>query len=118
MKRLILSSFSLLLMVGAAAPAVRAQAMTENPAAIGNPSNSIERITPSNLADLAYRGYFQDQGIPGYQTFASAYRVGKISGKKLVEIAISNGRLPSQTRDDKGYLSAVDNELEDLARQN
>jgi hypothetical protein len=117
MKRLILSGLSLLLVVGAAAPAVRAQETAANRAEVGTSPKYIYQITPFNLAEQAYRGYFKDQGIPSYDRLRVAYHEGRITAQDLVKSAIQVNRLSPQTLNDQGYLNAVDTQLESLASQ-
>jgi hypothetical protein len=117
MKRLILSGLSLLLMVGATAPAVRAQETAENRVEVGTSPKYIYQITPFNLAEQAYRGYFKDQGIPSYDRLSVAYQEGRITARDLVKSAIQANRLLPQTLNDRGYLNAVDAQLGSLASQ-
>ncbi len=117
MKRLILGSLSLLLVVGASTPAVHAQETAENIAKVGTSRNYIYQITPFNLAGQAYRGYFTDQGIPSYNQLSSAYNEGRITALDLVESAIQVNRLSPQALNDRGYLNAVDAQLSNLANR-
>lgn len=117
MKRLILSGLSLLLVVGASTPAVRAQEIAENTAKVGTSRNYIYQITPFNLASQAYRGYFKDQGIPSYNQLSSAYNEGRITALDLVESAIQVNRLSPQVLNERGYLNAVDAQLSSLANR-
>ena len=117
MKRLILSGLSLLLVVGATAPAVRAQETAKNTAEIGTFPKYIYQITPFNLAEQAYRGYFKDQGIPSYDQLSSAYNEGRITALDLVKSAIQVNRLSPQALNERGYLNAVDAQLSSLANQ-
>jgi hypothetical protein len=117
MTRLILSSLSLLLVVGATVSAVRAQETAENTAKVGTSRNYIYQITPFNLAEQAYRGYFKDQGIPSYDRLSVSYNEGKVTALDLVKSAIQANRLSPQTLNDRGYLNAVDDQLRSLANQ-
>lgn len=117
MKCLVLSGLSLLLVVGAIAPAVRAQETAKNTAEIGTSPKYIYQITPFNLAEQAYRGYFQDQGIPSYDQLSSAYNEGRITALDLVKSAIQVNRLLPQALNERGYLNAVDAQLRSLANQ-
>lgn len=114
MKFLILSSLSVLLVSAATAPTLRAETAAVNPTT--NSTATISQLNPFNLVHLAYRGYFRDQGIPGYIAFLSAYETGKISSKDLVQSAVKKNKLSSKVLDDRGYLRAVEAHLERLRR--
>ena len=73
-------------------------------------------MNPFNLVHLAYRGYFRDQGIPGYSAFLSAYETGKVSSKDIVQNAVKKNKLPPQVLEDRGYLRAVEAHLERLRK--
>lgn len=118
MKRLIISGLSLFLMVGAAIPAVRAQGTAYNPTIDGRTSPYISQITPFNLVTQAYRGYFEAQGIPGYQGFSAAYQSGQIDAKDLVKSAIAANQLSEDTLKDQAYINAVRANLEDFQGSN
>lgn len=114
MKFMILSSLSVLLISAATAPTLRAETAAFNPTA--STTTNTSQLNPFNLVHLAYRGYFRDQGIPGYIAFLSAYETGKISSKDLVQSAVKKNKLSSQVLDDQGYLRAVEAHLERLRR--
>jgi hypothetical protein len=45
-------------------------------------------IAPANLAMMAYQGYLEKQGIPGYQVFAEQWNFGQIKATQIVEAAV------------------------------
>lgn len=112
MKRLILAGLSVLLVSAGATPAVKAETTALNPAVAGN--TSLHQTRPFNLVYLAYQGYFRDQGIPSYSALIAAYRSGKISALDLVEAAVKTNRVPSSVLQDRGYISAVETQLDFL----
>lgn len=114
MKRIIVNGLSLLLMVGATAPAVRAEGTAYNPTSHGSASSFVSNITPFSLVTQAYRGYFKEQGIPGYQRFVSAYQNGQIDAKTLVKSAIAANQLSEEALTDQGYINAVKANLQDF----
>jgi hypothetical protein len=114
MKRLIVGTLCSLLMMGGAAKAQETETVI-NPYVVGNPPN-YHQIKPFNLAYLAYRGYLKDQGIPSYLTLLQEYRSGKITASDIVKSAIRAGRLSKSVLNDQGYVDAVDNQLDTLAR--
>ena len=117
MKGLIIGSLSALLMSVAISPAVRAETMTTNTTQTSSDSSNARVITPFNLVSLAYRGAFEDQGIPSYGTFLTAYRFRALSGKDIVQGAIAAKRLSPQVLSDQGYMNAVDAQIENLAAE-
>ena len=74
----------------------------------------LKETSPANLVNLAYRGYFSEHGIPSSQAFVSAYSLGNISAKKLVEIGVETGRVSPDTLKDRKYISAVESMLNTL----
>jgi hypothetical protein len=112
MKRIILSGLSLLLLSTAAAPAVYAQTTSEAP-----PENAETlgmAVTPFNLVFLAYQGFFESEGIPKFNQLISDYAAGRVTPEDLVEVAISMRRLPAETMSNRGYLFAVERQLDSL----
>jgi hypothetical protein len=111
MQRLILSGLSVLLISTLQAPAVKAQMSALNPQMNSHP---ITEVQPFNLVYLGYQGYFQEQGIPSNGAFIAAVHSGRVNPKKLVQIAIERGRLSPETLNDRGYLNAVESQLQGL----
>ncbi|MDZ4877891.1 MAG: hypothetical protein CLLPBCKN_007326 [Chroococcidiopsis cubana SAG 39.79] len=115
MKFFLLSSLSVLLISAATAPTVKAEI-----AAVTNTANNaatISQLKPFNLVHMAYQGYFRDQGIPGYGAFLSAYRMGRITPKKLVQSAVERNKLSVQALNNKRYLRAVEAQLFSLSKR-
>jgi hypothetical protein len=112
MKRLVLGGLSVLLMSVAIAPSVKAESMAVNAADAG--TSIARKTTPFNLVHLAQRGYFAPQGIPSYGTLLSAYRSGQISARDLVKSAVDANRIPPEVLNDRGYINAVESQLEGL----
>ena len=77
-------------------------------------TRSVVKITPFNLVNNSYQGYFADRGIPSNAAFVSEVKRGKITAEDLVEKAIAQGRLPSETLDDRAYLNSVNAHLNSL----
>ncbi len=71
-------------------------------------------IQPFNLVHRAYSGHFSQQGIPGFNGLATAYRSGQIEAEDLIQTAINRGRLSPDALDDAGYVNAVKFQLEKL----
>ncbi len=115
MRRLIFGSLSLLLMSAATAPAIKAQQpVAIDPVEAGVIRSYVQQTTPVNLVSLAYRGYFKNQGIPGYGVLIAAYKSGKITAQEIVQVAVEANRLPAEVLSDSGYVNAVEQELSDL----
>ncbi len=109
MKRLVLGGLSLLLLTAATAPSVSAQTTALNPITLN--SNSANKLTPFNLVTLAHRGYFKEQGISSYTSFTSAYNLGQITARDLVQAAVNAKRLAPESLTDREYLRAVDAQM-------
>lgn len=45
-------------------------------------------VEPNVLANMAFRGAFQDQGIPSYTTLGTELQTGKVSGEDVVKAAV------------------------------
>lgn len=69
-------------------------------------------ISPANLATMAYQGYLEKQGIPGYQVLVTQYGFGKITAAQIVEAAIKGCLLSN-----KYGVATHKNYVEDLAMQ-
>jgi hypothetical protein len=110
MKRLLIASLSTLVL--AIAPAY-SEAMT---AANSNTSQNIVEVSPFNLVYHGYQGYFSDMGIPSNGAFLTAIHSGKVQARDLVKVAIDKGRLSPDTINDRGYLNAVQSQLNNLDR--
>ncbi len=83
--------------------------------AVNSANASLNRdIKPFNLVHRAYSGHFSEQGIPGFNRLAMAYRSGQIEAEDLVQTAIDQGRLSPDALDDTGYVNAVKFQLQDL----
>lgn len=114
MKRLMIGSLSFLFLSSASMPAVLAGNESSTLGSLVHTSDYTNQTTPSNLVSLAYRGYFQQQGIPSYVALVSAHQMRKISAQELVEAGVNANRLSSQFLTDQNYLSAVEFALSNL----
>jgi hypothetical protein len=112
MKRFVLGSLSVLMLSAAIAPAAKAENLSVNPQTTGVTSPFASQTTPFNLAHLAYRGYFKAQGIPSYGILLNAYRSGKIDAKDVAMGAVEAGRISSEVLNDRGYLHALELQLD------
>jgi hypothetical protein len=111
MKRLLIAALSTLT-VAAAIPA-QAQEITAH---LQNTTRNIEQITPFNLVQHGYQGYFSDRGIPSNGAFLSGVRTGKIKAEDLVKNGIARGRLTQSTLNDRNYIHSVQTQLDFLNR--
>ena len=116
MKRLILSSLSLLLISTATAPVFASEKIAVNSTDLASNSLSTVRIEPFNLVSLAYQGYFENKGIPGYSELIVAYQAKQITPKDIVRSAVNANRLPSAALNDQEYINAVKNTLDGFGR--
>lgn len=79
-------------------------------------SAASDRIAPSDLVNMAQRGYLKQQGIPGYLGLASAYTLGQIGAKEVVQGAVMAQLLPAEAANDQAYLNLVDAQLQSQIR--
>lgn len=110
MQRYILVVLSALLISPALATSSQAQTtMTYNPLVANR--DSISQINPFNLAYMAYRGFLENEGIPGGDRLVVGLESGKITTKDVVRGAIKIHRLSEDTLSDKRYLNALKEQL-------
>lgn len=114
MKRLIIGSLSLLFLSSLSVPVAQAQTQAINSETYGTTVNPVYQLTPFELVSMANQGYFQEQGIPGYIELVSAHRMGRLRAEQVVEAAIRAKKLSPQIARDRGYLSAVEAQLQRL----
>ncbi len=116
MKRFLIASLSTL-MLAAAAPAYSGD-MTAVNQNMQNMTRNIVEITPFNLVEHSYQGYFREQGIPSGSAFIIAIKTGKIKAEDLVKSGIARGRLTSETLNNSSYLHSVETQLKNFTRSN
>ncbi len=77
-------------------------------------------LAPANLAMMAYQGYFEKQGIPGYQVFEEQYRFGKITSAKIVQAAIQGCLLSDKygVASDPDYVQDLTTQVRILIEEN
>jgi hypothetical protein len=117
MKRLLITALSTLAVV-ATAPVYAQQVTTMNQNTNQNMTRKIVEVTPVNLVQHGYQGYFTEQGIPSGEAFLFAVKRGKIQEEDLVKGAISRGRLSPEKLNDRNYLHHVRVQLKTLNRDN
>lgn len=66
------------------------------------------------LVSLAYRGRYEEYGIPGYLNFISSYRNGEVEAEDIVEAGVMTGELPPMALEDDGFIRAVQMQVEGL----
>jgi hypothetical protein len=111
MKRLLVAALSSLT-VAATVPAQAQEIAAVNQ----NMTQTIAQVTPFNLVEHGYQGYFSEQGIPSNGAFLAGVRTGKIKAEDLVKGGIARGRLTSATLSDRSYLNFVQTQLDTLNR--
>ncbi|MGG6264932.1 hypothetical protein ACQ4M3_02555 [Leptolyngbya sp. AN03gr2] len=65
-------------------------------------------LTPYNVVNLAYQGYFREQGLRGYGVFTDGCNQGTLTANDVVRAAIRANRLPESILSDRGFMNAVD----------
>jgi len=108
MKRLVLSSLSVLLFASAAAPAFAQATPAEPPA---NAATIGMAVNPFNLVFLAYQGFFESEGIPKFNALVSAHQNGQVTAADLVRVAVGMRRLPESALNDRSFIDAVNRQL-------
>jgi hypothetical protein len=116
MRRSISTLLATLLLSAALLPAsVNAQSTKVSPTSlnpyIANPS-SPSRLSPFNLAYLAYRGYLNAEGIPSNGGLIEALVSETITAQDIMQAAVKANRLPEQTLNDRDYRFALENLLQ------
>jgi hypothetical protein len=114
MKRFILAGLTTLALCTAMVSTATADPTAYNPYTAV--STTTDRIPPSDLVTMAQRGYLKPQGIPGYQVLASAYTLGQIGAKEVVQGAVKAQLLPAAAVTDQAYLNLVDAQLQTQVR--
>ncbi|ELR96820.1 hypothetical protein [Gloeocapsa sp. PCC 73106] len=112
MKRLIIGTIATVVLSSLSAVGF-ASVITVNPHILAQTPPS-EETQPNDLVALAREGYFEPQGIPSGVLLSQAVKAGKVTAQSLIEAAISAGRVPSETKDDAAYVTAVENALNTL----
>jgi len=89
-----------------------------------NPSDCVGEaqayIAPANLAMMAYHGYLEKQGIPGYQVFAEQWSFGRITAAQIVEAAVKGCLLSNKygIATHKNYLDDLTQLVDSLVQEN
>jgi len=69
-------------------------------------ARSVE-MTPFNLLSLARNGYFQEQGIPGFDALENALNAGQISAEDIIQAAVQQDRLSPDHLNNTAYIQSV-----------
>ncbi len=85
--------------MGAVQPSVNSQAVAK-------------QLSPFDLAYLAYQGDLKSQGIPSYGALIDAISSGKVTAQTVVQAAVRVNDLSTQTLTDRGYLFALQSQLD------
>jgi hypothetical protein len=117
MKRLLIATLSTLTFA-ATVPVYAQQVTTMNQNTNQTMTRKIVEVTPFNLVQHGYQGYFTEQGIPSGAAFLGAVRRGRVGAEDLVKGGIARGRLTPETLKNQSYLHYVRVQLEGLKRAN
>ena len=116
MRRSISTLLTTLLLSAAILPVAAQAQTTEVPQTSFNPyvanQSSANQLSPFNLAYLAYRGYFKDQGIPSNGALIYGISSGTITAQGIIQAAVKANRLPAQTLSDQGYRHNLEDQLQ------
>ena len=69
---------------------------------------------PHNLVDLCHKNHFSSQGILGGNDFNQAVKSGNVDEKKICQAAINMNIISSSILQDRNYLNAVKEALNDV----
>ena len=120
MKRLFLTSLSIVVISLAVSTSAQARGRTEvvvQPMTRISNNIPIKRyITPFNLVGNAYQGAYRTHSIPGFGSLIDGARIGIITAKDLVKAAIESKDLLSEMIDDRDYLRSVEVQLRAIGR--
>ena len=118
MKRLFLTSLLIVAISLAISTSAQARGRTETIAKpITHISSNIptpKYVTPFELVGSAYQGQYRAHSIPGFASFISGARTGKITTKDFVKAAIESESLLPEMINDRNYLSNVEFQLKGL----
>lgn len=73
-------------------------------------------VSPADLADIAYRGSLDDEGIPGYSQLAIEWNDKFTTARDVLRAAVRAGMLPSRVMNDDGYQESLRVNLNELLR--
>ena len=119
MKRLIISTLSLLALSTLAAPAFAGEISFKKSNRNIIAANTVSErqttdITPFDLVTGGYQGRFVDRGIPSGGAFISEVRNNRIEAEDLVKAGIASNRLSADTINNANYLNYVDSLLDNV----
>ncbi len=119
MRRLIFGSLSFFMLASMSATAVRAEMPAEQPSdsPVQDTPSSNSSTEPFNLVGLAYQGGFEEQGIPSADNLLVGFRTGEISALDVVKAAIKANKVSPEVLNDRGYITAVESQLESLSNR-
>ena len=100
------TALSLVIVTSAMAPVTEAPTIAE------------AQLTPFEVTSLAYRGSFDEAGIPGYGALESGIATGTIVAEDVIEAAIASGQLSAEALENSAFISSVDNQLDNLVDRN
>ena len=118
MKRLFLIGLSIVAISLAISTSAQARGRTETIATTTTQLSSNiptpKYVTPFDLVGSAYQGQYRTHSIPGFASFISGARTGKITAKDLVKAAIESESLLPEMINNRSYLSNVEFQLQGL----
>ncbi|WP_448602023.1 hypothetical protein [Thermoleptolyngbya sp.] len=101
LKRFVLASLSVVLLVAAAVPPSLARTGPYG-------------VNPFGLVNLARNGTLSDRGVPGFGRLSAAHQAGRITAADVMRAAIADGRLSPEALNDSRYVRSVEQHLRDL----
>lgn len=71
-------------------------------------------ISPNTLAMMAFRGAFEEEGIPGYIVFRTQFNSGSITAEKIVDAAVKGCVLSNRYEmgSNSAYIEDVNEQIQ------
>ena len=115
MKRLFLTSLSIVAISLAISTSAQARGRTET---IATPTTQLSSniptpkyVTPFDLVGSAYQGQYRAHSIPGFGSLIDGSRIGGITATDLVKAAIESEDLLPKMINDRDYISRIEVQL-------
>ncbi|ASC71241.1 hypothetical protein XM38_021930 [Halomicronema hongdechloris C2206] len=113
MRRFTIGTLSALALTGLVAPTALADTHVERSEAAAE-QLSAEDITAFELTYLAFRGEFEEYGIPAGQFLVQEYRDGEVTAESIVTTAVDHNYVNEDVLDNSLYVDQVGDFLQML----
>lgn len=95
----------------------QSETVVEQAGCVGEPQSY---IPPESLVSMAYQGYLEKQGIPGYEQLELSFQDNKVTGEKIVQAAVAGCLLSDEygVSSHSNYIKEVQAQLQLLIEEN